>query len=381
MAMPIYLDYNATTPVDPRVLDAMRPAFEVHFGNPASRTHAYGWAAARLVEKARDTLARHLGGAPDEFIFTSGATEANNLAIKGVVGAQGGRPCHVVTCATEHKAVLDPCRRLAREAAIQLTVLPVDRLGHLDLQRLQDALGPDTVLVSVMLANNETGTLHQLAEVAALCRSRGVLLHTDATQAVGKIPVNVTALGVDLLSLSAHKFYGPKGIGVLWRRRGVALVPLLDGGGHQQGLRSGTLPVPLIVGLQRALELSAADVEEEGVRQAALRDTLRRLTLESLPDVEENGDPEHRLPNTLNLTFRGVDGNALLASLPGLAISSGSACTSAEPSPSHVLLAMGRSKKEAQASLRFSLGRPTTLAEVETAAEMVSAALARLRRR
>jgi cysteine desulfurase len=287
----------------------------------------------------------------------------------------------VVTCATEHKAVLDPCRRLAREAAIQLTVLPVDRLGHLDLQRLQDALGPDTVLVSVMLANNETGTLHQLAEVAALCRSRGVLLHTDATQAVGKIPVNVTALGVDLLSLSAHKFYGPKGIGVLWRRRGVALVPLLDGGGHQQGLRSGTLPVPLIVGLQRALELSAADVEEEGVRQAALRDTLRRLTLESLPDVEENGDPEHRLPNTLNLTFRGVDGNALLASLPGLAISSGSACTSAEPSPSHVLLAMGRSKKEAQASLRFSLGRPTTLAEVETAAEMVSAALARLRRR
>jgi len=380
MAMPIYLDYNATTPVDPRVLEAMRPAFEVHFGNPASRTHAYGWAAARLVDKAREALARHLGGTPDEFIFTSGATEANNLAIKGAVWARGGRRCHLVTCATEHKAVLDPCRRLATETGAELTVLPVDRLGHLDLQRLQDALRPDTVLVSVMLANNETGTLHELAEVAAVCRPRGVLLHTDATQAVGKIPVNVAALGVDLLSLSAHKFYGPKGIGVLWRRRGVPLVPLLDGGGHEQGIRSGTLAVPLIVGLQRALEISCADLETERVRLAALRDTLRRLTLESLPGLEENGDPERRLPNTLNLTFHGVDGNALLASLPGLAVSSGSACTSADPSPSHVLLAMGRSKREAQASLRFSLGRPTTLAEVEAAAEMVSAACARLRR-
>ncbi|MEP0772894.1 MAG: cysteine desulfurase [Acidobacteriota bacterium] len=381
MAMPIYMDYNATTPVDPRVVEAMRPAFEEHFGNPASRTHPYGWAAARLVEKARASLASLLGGNPDEFIFTSGATEANNLAIKGAVWARTARSCHVITCTTEHKAVLDPCRRLARDGGVELTVLPVDRLGRVDPQRLAEALRPDTGLVSLMLANNETGTLHPLPEVARICRQRGVLLHTDATQAVGKIPVNVHELGVDLLSLSAHKFYGPKGIGALWRRRGVPLVPLLDGGGHEQGLRSGTLAVPLILGLQRALELCCADLDSEGSRLAALRDELRRLLLDDLPGVEENGDPQHRLPNTLNLTFRGVEGNALLASLPALAISSGSACTSADPAPSHVLLAMGRTAREAQASLRFSLGRPTTAAEVEKAAELVRAALARLRRR
>lgn len=378
--MPIYLDYNATTPVDERVLEAMLPAFTQHFGNAASRTHPYGWAAARLVERARETLARTLGGLPDEFIFTSGATEANNLALKGVVAARGGRPCHVITCATEHKAVLDPCRRLTRESGVELTVLPVDRRGRLDPVRLEEALRPHTVLVSLMLANNETGTLQPVAEVAAVCRQKGVLVHTDATQAVGKIPVQVGQLGVDLLSLSAHKFYGPKGIGALWRRRGVALAPLLDGGGHEQGLRSGTLPVPLIVGLARALELANENLEEEGRRLAELRDELRRRLVEELPGVEENGDPERRLPNTLNLTFHGVEGNALLAHLPGLAVSSGSACTSADPSPSHVLLAMGRSKAEAQASLRFSLGRPTTLGEVERAAEMVREALARLRR-
>lgn len=380
MAMPIYLDYNATTPVDPQVVEAMRPALEVQFGNPASRTHPFGWAASRLVDKGRETLARHLGGTPDEFIFTSGATEANNLAIKGVVWARAGRRSHLITCATEHKAVLDPCRRLARDGGVELTVLPVDRLGRLDARHVEEALRPDTALVTVMLANNETGTLHAVAEVAEVCRSRGVLVHTDATQAVGKIPVEVVRLGIDLLSLSAHKFYGPKGIGALWRRRGVPLTPLFDGGGHEQGLRSGTLAVPLIVGMQRALEVCCTDLEAEGARLAALRDTLRRLTLENVDGVEENGDPEHRLPNTLNLTFRGVEGNALLASLPGLALSSGSACTSADPSPSHVLLAMGRSKRDAQASLRFSLGRPTSAAEVETAAEMVTAALARLRR-
>lgn len=379
--MPIYLDYNATTPVDPRVVEAMRPALEVHFGNPASRTHPFGWAAARLVETARETLARHLGGAADEFIFTSGATEANNLAIKGVAWARKGRQCHLITCATEHKAVLDPCRRLARDGGVELTVLPVDRLGRLDPQQVEAALRPDTALVSLMLANNETGTLHAIAEVAAVCRQRGVLVHTDATQAVGKIPVNVAHLGIDLLSLSAHKFYGPKGIGALWRRRGVSLAPLFDGGGHEQGLRSGTLAVPLIVGLRRALEVCCLDLDAERARIAALRDALRRLTVDSLTGVEENGDCEHRLPNTLNLTFRGVEGNALLASLAGLALSSGSACTSADPSPSHVLLAMGRSARDAQASLRFSLGRPTTLAEVETAAQQVAAALARLGRR
>lgn len=381
MATPIYLDYNATTPVDARVVHAMLPVFEEHFGNPASHTHPYGWAAARLVDKARQALAQQLGGLPEEFIFTSGATEANNLAIKGRVAAQGKQPCHLVTCATEHRSVLDPSRRLARDGAVDLTVLPVDHRGRLDPQRVQKALRPNTVLVSLMLANNETGTLHPVAEIAAMCRCRGVLVHTDATQAVGKIPVNVAALGVDLLSLSAHKFYGPKGIGALWRRRGVPLAPLLDGGGHEQGMRSGTLPVPLIVGLQRALEISCSDLEAERCRIAALRDRLRELILETLPDVRENSDPVHCLPNTLNLTFLGIEGNALLASLPGVAVSSGSACSSADQTPSHVLLEMGRSRAEAQASLRLSLGRPTTLAEVEKAAELVRNAVTKLRRR
>lgn len=378
--MPIYLDYNATTPVDPRVVEAMRPALEEHFGNPASRSHPFGWAAARLVENARSSLALHLGGKPDEWIFTSGATEANNLAIKGVVWARARKPCHVITCATEHKAVLDPCRRLVLAGDIELTVLPVDGFGRIDPKQVERAIRPHTALVSLMLANNETGTLHPLREVAEVCNRRGVLLHTDATQAVGKIPVNIHELGVHMLSLSAHKFYGPKGIGALWRRRGVPLVPLIDGGGHEQGIRSGTLAVPLIVGLQRALELYCADLDTEGARLAALRDALRRLIFERVSGVSENGDPEHRLPNTLNLTFHGVEGNALLASLPGLAISSGSACTSADPAPSHVLLAMGRSAREAQASLRFSLGRPTTAPEVERASELVCAALAKLRR-
>jgi cysteine desulfurase len=277
VSRPIYMDHNATTPVDPRVVEAMLPCMTVHFGNAASRTHAFGWAAAKLAEQARERLATGIGAQPEEIVFTSGATESNNIAIKGVAWALEGRGDHIVTCATEHKAVLDPCQALARRGA-SVTVLRVEPSGRLDPARLAAALTPRTVLVSVMLANNETGTLQPIAEIAAACREHGVLLHCDATQAVGKIPVDVNALGVDLLSFSAHKLYGPKGVGALYVRRrkpALRLVPLLDGGGHEQGIRSGTLNVPGVVGFARALELCLADLPQEGARVTALRDRLQ----------------------------------------------------------------------------------------------------------
>ena len=382
MERPIYLDHNATTPVDPRVIEAMLPAFTEHFGNPASHTHAYGWAAARLVERAREQIAAALGAHPDEVVFTSGATESNNLAIKGVAWSLAGRGRHLVTVATEHKAVLDPCRRLAG-AGFEVTVLPVDRHGRVGPEQLAAALRPDTVLVSVMLANNETGTLQPLAAIAEACRAAGVLLHTDATQAVGKIPVDVGALGVDLLSLSGHKIYGPRGVGALIVRRRkprLRLVPLFDGGGHEAGARSGTLNTPGIVGLARALELAAADLVEEGRRLAALRDRLHAGIVAGLDGVHENGHPTERLPNTLNLSFVGVDGNALLVGLTELAVSSGSACTSADPKPSHVLAALGVPPQLAAASLRFSLGRGNTGAEIDAAAAAVCRVVTGLRR-
>ena len=381
MTRPIYMDYNATTPVDPRVLEAMLPCFSQHFGNAASRTHAYGWAAAKLAEGARARIATAIGAHPEEIVLTSGATEANNLAIKGAARALAPGRTHVVTCATEHKAVLDPCAALAREG-ISATVLPVDGDGRLDLERLAGALTPATGLVSLMLANNETGALHPIAAAAALCRERGVLLHCDATQAAGKVPVDVGALGVDLLSLSAHKLYGPKGVGALYvgrRKPRLRLIPILDGGGHEQGLRSGTLNVPGIVGFARALEIAVAEMAAEGPRLAGLRDRLQDAIVSRLDAVTVNGDPEHRLPNTLNLSFAGVDGGALLVGVREAALASGSACTSADPKPSHVLLAMGRSKTLANASLRFSLGRDNTAAEVETVAAAVVREVERLR--
>ncbi len=382
MTRPIYLDYNATTPVDPRVVEAMLPCFTEHFGNPASRTHAYGWAAAALVDDARRRIATALGVQPEEVIFTSGATEANNLALKGAALARARRGQHLVTCATEHKAVLDPCRALAAQG-FSLTVLPVDRFGRVEPQRVLEALRDDTILVSVMLANNEIGTLQPVADIAPLCRARGVLLHCDATQAVGKIAVDAAALGVDLLSLSAHKFYGPKGVGVLvvrQRRPRGALVPLLDGGGHEQGLRSGTLNVPGIVGCARALELAVADCEREAQRLRTLRDRLRDGILGALEGVVENGHPSERLPNTLSLSFEGVDGAALLVGLRELAVSSGSACTSADPRPSHVLEALGLPRRLADATVRFSLGRPTTQEEVAAAVDIVVRQVQQLRR-
>ncbi len=381
MKMPIYMDHNATTPVDPRVVEAMLPCLTVQFGNAASRTHAYGWAAAKLVEDARAAIASGIGAQPEEIVFTSGATESNNLAIKGLAAALAGRRRRVVTCATEHKAVLDPCAALAR-AGLEVAVLPVDGDGRLDLGRADEALTPGTALASIMLANNETGTLHDVAAIAALCRARGVVLHCDATQAVGKVPVDVRALDVDMLSLSAHKIYAPKGTGALYVRRArprLHLVPILDGGGHEQGMRSGTLNVPGIVALARALEIARAEMVDESARVGALRDRLEEAVTSRLEAATVNGDRAHRLPNTLNVSFAGVDGAALLVGLREVAVASGSACTSADPRPSHVLIAMGRSKELANASIRFSLGRSNTADEVDAVADVVVREVERLR--
>jgi len=381
VTMPIYMDHNATTPVDPRVVEAMLPCFSEHFGNAASRTHPYGWAASKLVEDARGGVASAVGANPEEIVFTSGATESNNLAIKGISAALKGRRNHVVTCATEHKAVLDPCAALQRDG-FEVTVLPVDPNGRLDPERVREALTPRTALASIMLANNETGTLHDVAAIAAICEERGVVVHCDATQAAGKVATDVRSLGVDLLSLSAHKVYGPKGVGALFVRRGrprLHLVPILDGGGHEQGIRSGTLNVAGAVGFARALAIAVAEMPAEGARVAALRDRLERAVTSRLEAVTVNGDVERRLPNTSNMSFAGVDGAALLAGLREVAVASGSACTSADPKPSHVLIAMGRSRELANASIRFSLGRSNTADEVDVVAEAVVREVTRLR--
>lgn len=381
MSRPIYMDHNATTPVDPRVVEAMLPCLTEEYGNAASRTHAYGWAAAKLADGARERLSAGIGAHPEEIIFTSGATESNNLAIKGAARALAQRGNHIVTCATEHKAVLDPCQALSRDGFFT-TVLPVDALGRVDPGRLAAALTGKTLLASVMLANNETGTLQPIGEIAAVCREHGVLLHCDATQAVGKIPVDVDALGVDLLSFSAHKIYGPKGVGALYLRRRrprLLLVPLLDGGGHEQGLRSGTLNVAGVVGFARALEIALEELPREAARLTGLRDRLDGAIRSRLEAVTLNGHPTERLPNTVNLSFAGVDGAALLAGLREVAVASGSACTSADPRPSHVLLAMGRSRDLANASIRFSLGRGSTPEDVDLVADAVAREVSRLR--
>lgn len=381
MTTVIYLDYNATTPVDPEVVEAMLPALTQHFGNPSSRTHAYGWAAAELVDQARQTIARCLGAAPEEIVFTSGATEANNLAIKGIARARGRG--HIVTTAIEHPAVLEACESLQREG-FEVTRVPVGRGGVVDPDAVGQALRSDTVLVSVMLVNNEIGTVQPVAEIARVCREHGIPLHCDATQAPGKVEVDVQTLGVDLLALSAHKFYGPKGVGLLYVRRrkpALRLEPLLHGGGQEGGLRSGTLNVPGIVGMAKALELAVARRQEDSARLAVLRDRLRERLLAAYPRLAENGDPAHRVANTLNVSFVGLDAGALVASLPRLAVSPASACATGKPKPSHVLLALGRTPAEATSALRFSLGRPTTEDEVDAAATMVEQALDRLSRR
>lgn len=377
-APPIYLDHHATTPVDPRVVEAMSPWWTADFGNPASRTHVFGWRAEAAVEAARETLARAVGAAsPQEIVFTSGATESDNLALTGVARALRNRGDHIVTVASEHPAVLDTARALAAEG-FRITELPVDRAGLVDPDDVARALTDRTVLVSVMWANNEIGVLQPIEAIAERCRARGVLFHSDAAQAVGKVPVDVGAAGVDLLSFTAHKLYGPKGIGALRVRRSrprVRVEPLIHGGGHEGGLRSGTLPVPLIVGFARAVELALAEREAEAARLTALRTRLLERLRAELDGVFVNGDLERRLPGNLNVGFTGVDADALLAALPELAISTGSACASARAQRSHVLRALGLSEAELAASVRIGLGRTTTEAEVDAAAERLVAAV------
>jgi len=378
---PVYMDNHATTRVDPRVVEAMLPFFDSEFGNAASRTHVFGWRAEEAVTRARTRMARLIGADPKEIVFTSGATESNNLAIFGAFEALRSKGDHVVTGATEHNAVLDPIERLRTRGA-RVTVLPVDGHGRVDPDDLRRAISGRTVLVSLMFANNEVGTLHPLAEIGRICKEKGVLLHSDAAQAAGKVPVDVQALGVDLLSMSAHKVYGPKGVGALYVRRKnprVVLEPILFGGGHERGLRSGTLNVPGIVGFGAALEIAGSEMPEESRRVRALRDRLHEGIVKNLDDVLLNGHPVERLPNNLNLSFAGVEGEALMMALDGVAVSSGSACTSAKKEPSHVLRAMGRSDDQAVTSIRFGLGRFNTRDEVDDVVERVAGAVRRLR--
>ncbi len=381
MNRPIYLDYQATTPVDPRVLEVMLPWFTERFGNAASR-HAYGQQAEDAVEAARAQVARLIGAKPEDVVFTSGATESNNLAIKGTAALHAG-PGHLVTVQTEHRAVLDPCRALERQGW-RVTCLPVGADGLVDPEAVEAALADDTVLVSVMAANNEVGVLQPVAGIGAITKAKGVLFHCDAAQAAGKEALDAAAMGVDLLSLSAHKLYGPKGIGALYVRRSrprVRLMPILDGGGHERGFRPGTLNVPGIVGFGKAAELCLAEMGAERARLAGLRDRLKAGIEAGLDGVRLNGHPARRLAGNLNLSFAGVDGEALLAGLTGLAVSSGSACTSASLEPSHVLKALGVPDGLARASIRFGLGRFTTADEVDEAARQVVAHVLALRRK
>jgi cysteine desulfurase len=382
---PIYMDHHATTPVDPRVLEAMLPFFSERFGNAASRSHAFGWDAEEAVERAREQVARLIGARvpQKEIVFTSGATESDNLAVKGAARFHRDRGDHVVTVRTEHKAVLDSCRRLEREG-FRVTALGVAADGRVDPEAVRAALDDRTVLVSVMLANNEVGTVQPIEEIGRITRERGVLFHCDAVQGVGRVPFDVERMNVDLASLSAHKMYGPKGTGALYVRRSgpvrARLLAEMDGGSHERGLRSGTLNVPGIVGLGRAAELMAEEGTAEAERQRALRDRLREAITSRLEEVSVNGSMVHRLPNNLNLSFGYVEGEALiLAFQKRVAVSSGSACTSASVEPSYVLRAMGVSEELADASIRFGLGRSNTVEEVERVADFVVREVTRLR--
>jgi cysteine desulfurase len=406
LKLPVYLDYNSTTPCDPRVVEAMLPYFTQKFGNAASRSHALGWEAEEAVELAREQVARLVGAEPKEIVFTSGATEGDNLAIKGVVEMYAAKGNHVITVVTEHKAVLDTCHHLEKSGG-EVTWLPVDEDGLISLADLEAAIRPATVLIAVMYANNEIGVIQPIREISAIARRHGILFFTDATQAVGKIPVDVNADGIDLMAFSAHKLYGPKGIGALYvRRKGprVRLTAQMDGGGHERGMRSGTLNVPAIVGFGMACELCTLEMDADGQRIAPLRDRLEQglLTLEGggipdagiggsgiggsgiggsgIADAKVNGSRLYRLPQMTNISFPGVDGDALLAGLgKNVALSSGSACTSASMEPSYVLSALGLTDDLAHSSLRLGLGRYTTTEEVEYAIVQIGKTVAQLR--
>lgn len=380
-ARPIYLDNHATTPVDKRVLDAMLPYFTEQFGNAASINHVYGWEAEAAVKQSRQILADAINASPEEIVFTSGATEANNLAIKGIAEAYFSKGKHIITVKTEHNAILDPCTYL-QKLGFDITVLPVKSDGLIDIGDLIKAIRAETILVSVMTANNEIGVIQPIGEIAAICRGNDILFHTDAAQAIGKIPLDVQEMNIDLMSLTAHKIYGPKGIGALYVRRNkprVQLAPQMHGGGHERGMRSGTLYAPQIVGFATAVELAIAEMKEETERVVNLRDRLWK-GLADLGDVFINGHATKRLPGNLNISVGGVDGQALLLGIqPAAAVSSGSACTSAKISPSHVLAAIGRSDKLAYASIRFGIGRFNTEAEIDAVAEHAIATITSLR--
>jgi cysteine desulfurase len=384
MKLPIYMDNHATTPVDPRVLETMLPHFTHTFGNAASRTHIFGRQAAAAVEKAREQIARLINAEPQEIVFTSGATESDNLAIKGVAWMyqREGKPGnHTVTLPTEHKAVLDSCRRLEEEGC-EVSHLPVGPDGLVSVDELRHAITPRTILVTVMAANNEIGVLQPISEIGQLCRERGVVFHSDAVQAVGKVPIDVQAMHIDLMSITAHKIYGPKGVGALYVRSKnpeVRLAPLIDGGGHERGMRSGTLNVPGIVGLGKACELCMQEMAEETGRLRALRDRLKDGILSRLEGVHVNGSIERRLPHNLNLSFAGVEGEVLLTALDGIAVSSGAACRSMASESSYVLRALGLGEDRAQSSIRFGLGRFSTQEEVDWVIDRVVEAVKSLR--
>jgi cysteine desulfurase len=380
MKIPIYMDYHATTPVDPRALEAMLPYFGEKFGNAASKSHSFGWHAEEAVEGAREQVARLIGATAREIVWTSGATESDNLAIKGAAQFHRAKGRHLVTCTTEHKAVLDSMHALERDG-FEVTVLPVEKDGRLDPERLKAALRPDTTLVSIMHANNESGVLHPVEEIGRITRAAGVLFHCDAVQSLGRVPFDVEAAGADLVSLSAHKMYGPKGVGALYvrRRPRARLTAQMDGGGHERGHRSGTLNVPGIVGFGKAAELALAERDAEAPRVLALRERLREGIEAELDLVQVNGSLEHRLPGNLNMSFAYVEGEALMMAIKDVAVSSGSACTSASLEPSYVLRAMGVPDDMAHSSIRFGLGRFTTEEEVDYVVKLVVAKVRKLR--
>lgn len=381
MKYPIFLDYHSTTPVDPEVMKTMIPYFTETFGNAASRNHEFGWTAEAAVEKARAQVAALIGATDKEIIFTSGATESNNLAITGVAEMYKDKGNHIITSPIEHKAVLDTCKYLESKG-YEITVLPVDQYGRVNPEDVKNAITPKTILVSIMFANNEIGTVQPMAEIGKICKAAGVLLHSDAVQAVGKIPVDVNAQGIDLLSMTAHKFYGPKGVGALYVRRKnprVRLSPQIHGGGHERGMRSGTLNVPGIVGFGKAAEIARQKLPEESARLKMLRDRMWNALQAQLDEVFLNGHPTERLPNNLNVSFAYVEGESMIMGMKELAVSSGSACTSASLEPSYVLKAIGVGEDLAHTSIRFSVGRFTTEEEVDVATAKVVEAVKKLR--
>jgi cysteine desulfurase len=382
MKFPLYLDNHATTPMDPRVLEAMLPYFVEKFGNAASRNHAFGWEAEEAVENARKQLARLIHADPKEIVFTSGATESDNLALKGVVEMYREKGDHIITGLTEHRAVLDTAKALETKRGIKVTYLPVDKTGLVSPDDVRQAITDKTILISIMLANNEIGTINPMKEIGKIAKEKGILLHCDATQGVGKIPVDVQEMGIDLMSFTAHKIYGPKGIGALYVRKKaprVRIAPMIDGGGHERGMRSGTLPVPLIVGFGKACELCEQEMPTESVRLAKMRDHLQAGIMKALEEVYLNGHPTQRLPHNLNISFAYVEGESLLMGVKEIALSSGSACTSATLEPSYVLRALGVGSDLAHSSIRFGLGRFNTDEEIDYTIKRIIEIVTKLR--